>query len=135
MRSTRLLIVVFFVSLLAACSTSPRNEYYRLTANVAAQPAGETLSLGIGPIAIPAYLERERLVYSLEGNRVQVAATAHWAEPLDAGIERVMALNLASRLDTQNLQTFPWHPKRAPDYGVKLTVLSLDAKTAPQSTC
>lgn len=135
MRMPRLLASVTLMGLLVACSTSPSNEYYRLTANVAGSPSGESPSLGIGPIAIPAYLDRERLVYALDGNQVQLARSALWAEPLDSGIERVLALNLATRLDTQNVRTFPWHPKRAPDYGVKLTVLTMDAnKTEAQLT-
>jgi len=127
MRRTRILACFVLMGLLASCSTSPHNEYYRLTANVAGSPSGESPSLGIGPITIPAYLDRERLVYALDGNKVQLARSALWAEPLDSGIERVLALNLATRLDTQNVRTFPWHPKRAPSYAVKLTVLTMDA--------
>jgi hypothetical protein len=30
-------------------------------------------------------------------------------------------------LNTHEVRYFPWHPKRAPDYGVQLKVLALDA--------
>ena len=116
-------------TILAGCGSSPSNNYHRLTATVATAPQGETPSLGVGPIDIPAYLDREKLVYQQEGTSLQVASTEHWAEPLGAGIERVLALNLAGLLNTQDMQTFPWHPQRAPDYGVRVNLLTLDTNS------
>lgn len=127
MRKFTALACILLAGLLAACGSSPRNDYYRLTANTTAIPTGSSPSLGVGPIEIPAYLDREQLVYALDGNQLQLAPAAHWAEPLDAGVGRVLALNLAGRLDTQNVRSFPWHPQRAPDYGVRINVLTLDA--------
>lgn len=124
---TKTLACVMALMLLTACGSSPRNEYYRLTATPGQEPQGESPSLGIGPISVPAYLDREKLVYGKEGNRIQIADTVSWAEPVDAGVERVIAMNLAMQLNTQNVRTFPWHPKRAPDYGIKVNLLSLDS--------
>ena len=39
----------------------------------------------------------------------------------------MLSLNLASLLQTQNIQQFPWHPRRQPEYGVKVNVLGMDA--------
>lgn len=130
MRNYYILACVLLAGLLAACGSSPRSEYFRLTANVANVPTGTSPSLGLGPIEIPAYLDRERLVYALRGNQLQLAPTANWAEPLDAGIGRVLALNLSGLLDTQNVRSFPWHPQRAPDYGIRINVLTMDASTS-----
>ena len=127
MKLASTLLCIALTTLLAACGSSPQNNYFRLTSTVTSLPEGETPSLGIGPIEIPAYLDREKLVYAQQGNRLQVSATEYWAEPLDAGIERVLALNLAALLNTQSVRTFPWHPRRAPTYAVKLNLLSLDA--------
>jgi len=127
MRKYYLLTYLLLAALLTACGSSPRNDYYRLTAKIDAVPQGESPSLGIGPIEIPAYLDREKLVYAQDGNQVRLATVESWAEPLDAGVERVMALNLSGLLDTQNVRTFPWHPRRAPQYAVKLNLLTLDA--------
>jgi uncharacterized lipoprotein YmbA len=67
------------------------------------------------------------MVYNRAGNSLQVATLDLWAEPLVNGVERVMVLNLAGLLNTQDVQSFPWHPQRAPQYGVKVTVLQLEA--------
>jgi uncharacterized lipoprotein YmbA len=112
---------------LAACGSSPHNHYYLLTAADVHSASGQTPSLGIGPVEIPEYLNRSGLVYSRQGNQLQISSQERWAEPLESGITRVLGLNLANLLNTENLRYFPWNPQRAPDYGVKITLLSLDA--------
>ena len=119
---------VFALALsLTACGSSPRNTYYLLTATGSHSASGETPSLGIGPVEIPEYLNRNGLVYSRQNNQLQISSQERWAEPLEDGISRVLGMNLASLLNTQNLRYFPWNPQRAPDYGIKITVLTLDA--------
>lgn len=113
--------------LLTGCGNSPVNNYYLLSAHEFTAPSGETPALGVGPIEIPEYLKRERMIYNRAGNTLQVASVDLWSEPLDDGIQRVLLLNLAGLLNTQDVQSFPWHSKRAPQYGVKVNVLQLDA--------
>jgi uncharacterized lipoprotein YmbA len=122
-----LTLALSLIVLLAGCGSSPRSKHYLLTAQEAPVPSGESPSLGIGPIEIPKYLARNNLVYKQRGNLLQVAGEDLWAEPLDDGIQRVLAINLAGLLNTQDVRYFPWHPKRAPQYGVKMNLLSLDA--------
>ena len=113
--------------LLSGCGSSPRSNHYLLTADKATTPSGQSPSLGIGPIEIPQYLARNKLVYKQRENQLQVAGQELWAEPLDDGIQRVLAINLAGLLNTQDVRYFPWHPKRSPRYGVKINLLALDA--------
>ncbi|CAA0123951.1 Uncharacterised protein [Halioglobus japonicus] len=117
--------------LLVGCGSSPPNNYYLLSAHQFSTAGGETPSVGVGPIEIPAYLDRKSMVYNRDGNSLQVASLDLWAEPLVNGVERVIVLNLAGLLNTQDVQSFPWHPQRAPQYGVKVNVLQLEA-TAQQ---
>lgn len=113
--------------LLGACSTSPPSRYYLLNAGVEPRGLGDTPAVGIGPVEIPEYLNRNALVYSESGNRLHVASSERWGEPLAAGIQRVLGTNLAAQLGTQNLQTYPWSPGQTPDFGVTLRIVSLDA--------
>lgn len=124
MRTASLLAMIAF---LAGCGSSPRANHYVLTAQPAAVPSHESPSLGIGPIDIPEYLNRNALVYNRDGNQLRVSSTDRWAEPLEDGLKRVISLNLATLVDTQNVRFFPWNVQRAPDYGIKITLLSLDA--------
>lgn len=119
-------LTLSLIVLLAGCGSSPRTKHYLLTAQEAPTPSGESPSLGIGPIDIPQYLARNKLVYNQQGNQLQLASEERWAEPLDDGIQRVLAINLAGLLNTQDVRYFPWPPKQAPHYGVKVNLLALD---------
>jgi len=59
--------------ILAGCGTTPASKYYLLSAEASGFPQGSTPSLGVGPIEIPEYLNRNALVYGREGNRLHVA--------------------------------------------------------------
>jgi uncharacterized lipoprotein YmbA len=119
--------IVALLLVLAGCGSTPSNNYYVLTAREGVSAEGQTPSLGIGPIRIPEYLNRTALVYRREGNRLQIAEYERWAEPLEEGIGRVLGLNLAGLLDTENVRPFPWHPDRTPDFGISVNLLALDA--------
>jgi uncharacterized protein len=112
--------------ILAGCGTSPANNYYLLSAHEFAAPGGETPAVGVGPIEVPEYLSRESMIYQRAGNTLQLASLDLWAEPLSDGVQRVTVLNLAGLLNTQDVRFFPWHPKRAPQFGVKVNVLQLE---------
>jgi uncharacterized lipoprotein YmbA len=115
-----------FGLLMTGCGTSPANNYYLLSAHEFPAPGGQSPSIGVGPIAVPEYLSRESMVYRRAGNTLQLASLDLWAEPLNDGVQRVMVLNLAGLLNTQDVQFFPWHPKRAPQFGVKVNLLQME---------
>lgn len=113
--------------LLAACGSSPQHNFYLLSAESRGGATGQSPSLGIGPIEIPEYLNRSSLVFSRGSNQLHIASFERWAEPLDDGIQRVLGLNLAAQLGTQNIRPYPWQRTDAPTYAVQLWLLSLDA--------
>ena len=115
------------VAIVAACGSSPRSNHYVLSAKPGTLSGQDEPALGIGPIAIPEYLNRNALVYNRQGNKLQVASSERWAEPLEDGLQRVISLNLAGLVGTQNVRFFPWSSQRPPDYGIKINLLALDA--------
>ncbi len=127
MNSMLKIYLAVIVLTLGGCGTTPPSKYYLLSAEAGQFPSGSTPSLGVGPIEIPEYLNRNALVYNREGNRLHIASFERWAEPLDSSISRVIRLNLASLLNTQDVQTFPWSNSDQPEYGVEVTVLNLNA--------
>lgn len=124
---TRTWIACALLLALAACGTTPPAQHYRLSARESLPQATTGPALGIGPVNIPPYLERNGIVRSEGSNGLQIATSERWAEPLDKGITRVVSLNLAGLIQTQNIQLYPWHPRRQPDLGIKIRVLALDA--------
>lgn len=118
------------IAILAACGSSPPSNHYILTAVRGDIPTRSSPSLGIGPVAIPEYLKRNGMVYNRAGNQLMVSSTERWAEPLEDGIKRVLSMNLAQMVNTQNVRFFPWNRRRHPDYGITINVLLMDANTS-----
>lgn len=113
--------------LLAGCGTSPPTNFYLLSAQDFPAATGSSPSVGVGPIEVPEYLNRKNMVLSREGNKLEVASLNLWAEPVGAGVQRVLVLNLSGLLNTQEVSYFPWQSQRAPQYSVRVNVLQLEA--------
>ena len=77
-------------------------------------------SVGLGPVTVPAYLDRLQLVTRLSDNQLDVNETERWAEPLDEGITRTLQVNLAALLPGSTYVRYPWYADEAPDYAVQL---------------
>jgi uncharacterized lipoprotein YmbA len=123
----RVTALVALAALFTACSTTPPSRHYLLTATLDEIPASQSPAIGVGPIEIPEYLNRNTLVYRGQDNELEITHQSRWGEPLEDGISRVVSLNLAGLVGTENVRSFPWHPQRPPDYGVKIRILRMDA--------
>jgi uncharacterized lipoprotein YmbA len=125
---------------LAGCgSLSPRpdpSKFFTLSssfpaAKVAAKdPGGATVSLGIGPIKFPGYLDRHEIVLRTAQHRFEVSENERWAEPLDENFARVLGQNLAALLGTDRIISYPWPGDRKPILRVEIEVLSFEANAA-----
>lgn len=114
--------------LLNACGSTPKSDYYVLTANARAGEIAEGVSLGVGPVDIPDYLKTRKIVMNRSDHLLNLAEYNRWAEPLDAGVSRVVAVNLAVLMDTTSVQTFPWRRDAIPEYAVRITVIQFAAQ-------
>jgi uncharacterized lipoprotein YmbA len=137
-RITALILIGFVLS---ACGNfSPRadpSRFFTLTA--IAQPAATAIkessnpggvSLGIGPIRMPGYLDRQEIVTRVSPNRIDVSEYDHWAEPLETNFNRVLGQNLSVLLPVNRLVFFPWESTRSPTYQVEVEVLGFEANVA-----
>lgn len=115
--------------LLSACQSSPRKNYYMLTAAaMEQQSSAENITgvIGIGPIEVAEYLNRLHIVYQAEDGSLAVADNDYWAEPLDKGIARVLALNLTQRDISRSFVNFPWRADSNPVYSLRLYIHNLN---------
>ena len=81
------------------------------------------MRIGIGPIQLAEYLDRPQIVTRLSENEIQLDEFNQWAEPLKFSISRVLAENLSSLLNTDNIYIFPWRGYTQIDYQVKVDVI------------
>lgn len=87
-----------------------------------------TVILGVGPITLPGYLDREQLVTRVSETRFDVAENDRWAEPLGGDVARVLSQNLAALLGDR-VRLYPWPNNQQPTYQVEIEVLRFEADT------
>ncbi len=102
----------FTIALLAAaavgCSASTPARFFTLTstASPTAAPAAH-YAVMVGPVSIPAAVDRPQFVLQVAPNRVELDEFNRWAAPLNDGIARAVAGNLTALLGTPDVATAP----------------------------
>jgi len=132
----RTLSAIGFLWLLAAgcAGPSPRSNYYLLNAlpeqeaGQAASAAAEGLSIGIGPVSFPDYLDRQQIVIRTGPNEVSFSEFDRWAEPLKNNFMRVFREDLVDRLRTDNIFIYPWLPDVVFEFQVSVAVTRFEAR-------
>jgi len=114
-----------------ACQHSPRKEYYALGASPADFSSSEATTtnqvVGIGPIHIPEYLQHNKIGYWKTPQQLVLLDNQYWAEPLDLGIARVLALQLQAEHPTWRVLQFPWPNNQRPNYSLRVDIQRMDA--------
>jgi uncharacterized lipoprotein YmbA len=82
--------------------------------------ASRPLTIGLGPITIPPYVNRPEVVTRMSDSELKVSDTARWGEHLDTNVARVLASDLSSQLGTQQIVNYPWPVKNPIDYAVSV---------------
>ena len=86
-------------------------------------PRANGVVLGLGPVRMPAYLDRPELATRVDVSEVRFSPTDRWAEPLSASLRRVLAQNLSTLLGTDEIVAFPWAPGTPVAWAVAVDVL------------
>ncbi|MBT8363487.1 MAG: PqiC family protein [Deltaproteobacteria bacterium] len=131
--------IIWLISLTAllftGCSSStPKAEFYTLNSinstrpDATAPPAGQSLSLGIGPVTIPNVLDRPQIVTRTGPNKLQIDEFHRWAGRLDEDVARVVAENLSLLLATEQVAVYPWDVSFKPRYQVILDVQRFEGR-------
>ena len=84
------------------------------------------LALGIGPVKLPGYLDRQGIVTRVSQNRFAVAENDRWAERLEENFSRVLSQNLSILLQTDRIVAYPWERSQQPTYQVQVEVLRFE---------
>ena len=106
LRSLTAITLSALIALAAGCASSPPTHFYTLAAT--AQPAGvaSTLAVAVGPVTLPAVVDRPQIVVSAGPNELRLDELNRWASPLQDNVARVVADNLAARLGTPRVHLF-----------------------------
>jgi uncharacterized protein len=127
---------------LAACHPlAPQPDptrYYVLTpmggasqSVVDAPKAGVTI--GLGPIHLPSYLDQPWMVERGEGNRLYVSAYDQWGEPLRDTFKDVLKEDLALELSNDQIIEYPWYRTTPVDWQIIVDVINFEFDTTANS--
>lgn len=104
----------FFVLTSSSGSATPRPAVPGLNS--------KQLSVGVGPVNIPEYLQRPGIATRVGPTRVEYSQTNQWAEPLDQCFPRVLAQDLSSSPAISRVVTYPWFRSNHVDFQLQVNV-------------
>ena len=112
-------------------STPPTHFYLvpSLTSGDTAPPASagqRDLTLGVGPVTVPPYLDRPQIVTRTSRAKLTLADFDQWAGPLADTIARVLSEDLSLLIPTERVVLYPWSRAIDPDYQITVEVLQFD---------
>ena len=86
-------------------------------------------TVGLGPIELPGYLDRQQIATRTSTNRLSYSENDRWAAPLAESFSRVLRQNISHLLNPAQMIQFPWQSNDAPDYQVKIEVLQFEGNS------
>jgi len=125
-------VVAFGVSLLIAsgCGSSKPVHYYVLSSMdrpvATATGGGVVRTIGVGPVRLPSYLDRQQIVSRTSDNAVKLAELDRWAEPLKDSVPRIVTANLAALLPNDRVVLYPWQASDEVDCKLSIDVQRFD---------
>ena len=132
-------VACVFVLNFLGCGTSQPSHFYLLRAMPPASVSDlsdtklSRLSLGLGPVTFPKYLDRPQIVTQASTHEVELAEFHKWAEPLSENTSHVLAENLSTLLSTDRIVQYPWKRSIVHDYQLSLDVIQFDGTKSQEA--
>jgi uncharacterized lipoprotein YmbA len=128
-------LTVAACALLAACGGTTPTHFYTLSSLMAAPgeampAAAKNLTLGVGPVTLPQYLNRPQIVTRDGSNRMILADFDSWIEPIDGLFARTLAEDLSLLLGTDEVVQLPERRPVRLDYRVAVDVTRFDVDSS-----
>jgi uncharacterized protein len=130
-RCCRLAALLVLVLLTVGCARTAPVSHYQLSAmddetTLAGISGLGSSVIGIGPVRLPEYLDRPQIITRMDSNRLLLADSHRWVEPLADNLSRVIRENLSILLGTERFLIHPWPLAALPDYQVIIEVVRFE---------
>ncbi len=128
---TLILGIALLITGSCALRSSTKTRFYMLsplTQPVIEEQDKKCKTIGVGPIYLPAYLDRPQIVTRVNPNELKFAELDNWAEPLKDNVTRVLVENLSRLLCTDAVVIFPWKKSSPIDYQIDIKIIWMDGK-------
>lgn len=129
---TLVCLFVIQLSVTGCTGTSAHSRFYTLhalgdeDATQGVSASTHTLSVAVGPVEIPDYLDRSQIVTRSSPNELKLAQFDRWAGSLKEDIVRVLSENLTRLLSRNGGSVSSWESCAASDYRVALYIRRFD---------
>ena len=122
--------IAALILVMTGCATPPSNFYVLTPVTSAAEQrtglSGGRLTVGVGPVTFPQFLDRPNIVSRDGTNRLSLDEFHRWGGSLQDDFLRVWGENLATLLETPRILIFPPEIRAPLDFRVLATVLSFE---------
>lgn len=134
LRFSTCMVMVLMALFLGCASSSEPPAYYGLQAMVSASghPDPNQLTIGVGPVQLPDYLDRSPIVTRLNATRLTVHNSHRWVGSLQSEILRVLSANLKKETAARRVVVFPWGSEFEPDVRYRVTIHAFEGRLADQ---
>jgi uncharacterized lipoprotein YmbA len=126
-RFTATAALCIFVVLVTGCGSTPTSRFYTLSAATAPSTTSSNLSIVVGPVSVPAVVDRPQIVVTTGPNQVRPEEFNRWAAPLQNAIARVVAENLVAMLGTPRVTLSPQTLSADADYRAVIEVQGFES--------
>ena len=128
----RRLLSLLVAAVLASCASS--DTYYMLSAD----PAPNTMTssgpnITVGPIRLPAYIDRPELVFESTANRFEIPSSHRWASPLSQGFAQTLVADLSGQLKNPFIHAYPSTQDKFADFRVTVDISQFHAQSGGDS--
>jgi hypothetical protein len=110
----------------AGCSSDPA-RFYTLSATATPAAQRSNVAVAVGPVSVPAALDRPQIVVTSGANQVTFDEFNRWASPLQENVAHVVAENLAAMLGTSRVSLYTQTTDADVDYRVRIEVRSFES--------
>ena len=104
-RIPHLLSIALVAVTAAGCASTPARFYTLDPTATAGEAPAARCAVVVGPVSVPASVDRPQIVVQVAPNRVDIDEFHRWATPLNDGIARAVASDLAVLLGTPDVGT------------------------------
>jgi uncharacterized lipoprotein YmbA len=126
--------VSILIAIVTGCGSTPPSHFYTLDATAKAAAVSSNVSVSVGPVTVPAVVDRPQIVVRTGPNEVWLDEFNRWAAPLDDNFGRAVAENLVAMLGTPHVTVFPQTDAVNAQYRVAIQVQTFESAPGQAAT-
>ena len=119
----------FVAATLLVCGCAAPDRYYRLSGPAMPDTQATGAPTGIGPVSIPAYIDRPELVFESSSGELQVPEGHRWSGSLKDEVTRVLTAGVQAARPNTSVVAYPWPLGTALARHIPVTITELHARS------